>query len=326
MNEAVNHNALEAVTNHFPARLVHDGDVNRHYGIDAVQWKYLTDIAFPAAKSQESIIMALDYCKARKLDIMKKPVHIVPMWSAHHKKMVDTVWPSINEYRTTAHRTGEYAGLDPIEHGPAITRKFTGKVKEKTVEKEVTFPEWTSCTCYRLVHGRKVAFSAKVYWLETYAAIGKTDVPNDMWAKRPYGQPDKCAEAAALRKAFPEELGSDYTSDEMHGREVIDDNIPVAVTQSAPTLTPPSPDEVEAPPDVVPDPVEGNGVIDDPAEILAAFEDRLEHSDDIEALEETWSDFQHYQETLPEDDAETLRGLYANAVAAVTDDKDFAHA
>ena len=34
---------------------------------------------YPGA-STESVLMVLDYCKARKLDPFLKPVHIVPMW------------------------------------------------------------------------------------------------------------------------------------------------------------------------------------------------------------------------------------------------------
>jgi hypothetical protein len=39
-----------------------------------------------------------------------------------------------------------------------------------------------------------------------------------MWTKRPYGQIAKCAEAQALRKAFPEMTGSQPTADEMEGK------------------------------------------------------------------------------------------------------------
>jgi hypothetical protein len=39
-----------------------------------------------------------------------------------------------------------------------------------------------------------------------------------MWEKRPYGQLAKCAEAQALRKAFPEILGGMVTSEEMEGK------------------------------------------------------------------------------------------------------------
>jgi hypothetical protein len=80
----------------------------------------------------------------------------------------------------------------------------------------VTFPEWCQITVYRLLEGQRIAFPGpRVYWLETYAtAFAKSDLPNEMWKDRSRGQLEKCAEAAALRKAFPEELGADYTIDE----------------------------------------------------------------------------------------------------------------
>ena len=39
-----------------------------------------------------------------------------------------------------------------------------------------------------------------------------------MWTKRKRGQLSKCAEAGALRKAFPEEVGNEYTVEEMEGK------------------------------------------------------------------------------------------------------------
>ncbi|MFM7010971.1 MAG: recombinase RecT, partial [Betaproteobacteria bacterium] len=47
----------------------------------------------------------------------------------------------------------------------------------------------------------------------------KSVAPNAMWQKRPYAQLAKCAEAQALRKAFPE-FGSAATADEMEGKEI----------------------------------------------------------------------------------------------------------
>ncbi len=70
-----------------------------------------------------------------------------------------------------------------------------------------------------MVEGQKCAFNAKVYWEEAFAS-DKAGLPNTMWQKRPRGQLDKCVEAAALRKAFPEELGNTYVAEEMEGRTI----------------------------------------------------------------------------------------------------------
>lgn len=174
--------------------------------ISGQTWKVIKETIFPGA-SDESALMAYDYCKVRKLDVLKRPVHIVPIWDAKAKKMVDTVWQSISELRTTAMRTGQYAGCDETIYGPDVTQKV-GTV-------EIRFPEWAQVIVYRMVAGQRVPFyGSKVRWLETVSTT-KEGNPNAMWKQRPYGQLEKCAEAAALRKAFPEELGNEYCAEEM---------------------------------------------------------------------------------------------------------------
>lgn len=174
--------------------------------INGQTWKVLQETIFPKA-SDASILMAIDYCKVRNLDILKKPVHIVPIWDKEQKRYIDTVWQGISELRTTAMRTGQYAGCDETEFGKDITQRV-GDV-------EITFPEYAQVTVYRMIAGQRVPFSGgKVRWLETVATT-KDGSPNSMWKQRPYGQIEKCAEAAALRKAFPEELGNEYAAEEM---------------------------------------------------------------------------------------------------------------
>jgi hypothetical protein len=50
-------------------------------GIDVGTWKVLTESIFPSAKTPEGVLLAVRYCQARKLDIMRRPVHVVPMGS-----------------------------------------------------------------------------------------------------------------------------------------------------------------------------------------------------------------------------------------------------
>jgi phage recombination protein Bet len=204
-------------------------EANQVYGLSEQSWKVLTEVTFPTAKTPEAIMMALDYCKARKLDIFKKPVHVVPMWSAALGRSVETVWPSIMEIQTTASRTGLWAGMDRPVWGPDITQTFTGRFKddndtwqENTVT--VTFPEWVAVTVYRLVGGRRCAFTEEVYWLEANSTAGgkNSQLPTAMWIKRPKGQLGKCGKAASLRSAFPEECG--YAAEEMDGKSLDDLN------------------------------------------------------------------------------------------------------
>lgn len=195
--------------------------------MDEGKWRVLCEAVFPSAKSAESIAMAIDYCKARNLDIFKRPVNIVPMWNSTLKKNVETIWPGINEVQVTAARTGKYAGMDEPKWGPDKTRTFEGlnkwkddndKWQEQALKVELTYPESCSVTVYRMVEGQRCPFAEPVFWEEAYAKQGKTEVPNNMWQKRARGQLLKVAKAFSLRAAFPEE--GEYVAEEMEGLEI----------------------------------------------------------------------------------------------------------
>jgi phage recombination protein Bet len=195
-------------------------------GISLGEWNVLVDTVFPAANTAGAVALAVSYCKARHLDPFKRVVHIVPIYDKERKMWVETVWPGIAVHRTTAFRTREYAGHDEVAFGPEIERTWDdGDNGSVTIQ----FPEWAQMTVYRIVHGQRCGFPGpKVRWIETYAAK-KSDAPNSMWADRPYGMIEKCAEAAALRGAFPEELGDEPSEVEAsdrnwHGRPSIDVN------------------------------------------------------------------------------------------------------
>ena len=212
------------------ARLPYHPALKERYDIDAGQWRVLVEAIFPAAQSIEAVVTALAYCKARKLDVMKRQCHIVPIWDKERRCYIETVWPSISELRTTAFRTGSYAGTDPTTWGEDVV-KMWGSGENSC---EVTFPEWAQVTVYRLVAGERCAFPGpRVYWMETFAK-GKGTGPNAMWCKRPRGQLEKCALAAALRNAFPEEIGGEICSDEAEGIEFHSDRHSIAPPSTTP--------------------------------------------------------------------------------------------
>ncbi len=238
-----------------PPRLPYHPAIKDRFGIEPSGWKTLVEAVYPSAKTIDSVVLALSYCKARNLDPFKRVVHIVPMWDAKANGgkggYVDTIWPGIAELRTTAFRTGTYAGCDETEFGPTIEKTFTGRVKvgrDEWKERAITvkFPEWCRITVYRQLGDHRCKFvGPKVLWLESYATIGKSELPNEMWQERAVGQIEKCAEAASLRRAFPEELGNEYAADEMAGRRIVGDDHEVS---RAPTAdeAPPSAAQVRA--------------------------------------------------------------------------------
>ena len=61
-----------------------------------------------------------------------------------------------------------------------------------------------------------------------------------MWANRPVGQLEKCAEAGALRRAFPEEIGNALTAEEMDGQRTLDGAAHVSEKPKPESVTPPS--------------------------------------------------------------------------------------
>ena len=178
---------------------------------EAEMMKVLQSSLYPGA-APESIKMVLGYCKAAGLDPMQKPVHIVPMWDSKAKCMRDVIMPGIGLYRTQAARSG-CAGVTEPEFGPDISENVGGTA--------MTYPAWCRVTVKRRIGtGEVVEFTAKEFWRENYATAGKdSSAPNAMWKKRPYGQIAKCAEAQALRKAFPE-IGGEPTADEMMGKTI----------------------------------------------------------------------------------------------------------
>jgi hypothetical protein len=110
-----------------------------------------------------------------------------------------TIQTSIDGFRVVAERSGSYAGQDePI---------FTEDEKGNIISCKVTVYKFAP-------NGQRYPASVGVaYWSE-YAQQGP------MWTKMKHTMISKCAEALALRKAFPQDLSGLYTTEEMQQADV----------------------------------------------------------------------------------------------------------
>lgn len=182
------------------------------------EWHTLSKSLYPGA-SQASVLMVIDYCRARNLDPLKKPCHIVPMKVkiGRDYEWRDVILPGIYELRTTAIRTGLYLGHSKPEYGDPV--EYMG----------MTVPAWCDFVIYRWNEAAKLKaeFPVRVYFAEvcgtTWDKDAQAEKANARWAKAPVQMMVKCAEAAGLREAFPDELGGQMTVEEMEGqRQLID--------------------------------------------------------------------------------------------------------
>jgi len=117
----------------------------------------------------------------------------------------------IDYLRAAAEETGRYGGQRSIEYGPNI--------KQTTDEGDIAVPEWAEAKVLRRDSetNETAEVPYRVHWVEYYPGqrLGH------MWRKMPHNQLGKCAEAAALRKAFPRKLGGLYINEEMEQAETV---------------------------------------------------------------------------------------------------------
>ena len=143
--------------------------------------------------SNDELEIFLHQCKKTGLDPLAKQIYFQKRLNKKTGESTMTIITGIDGYRLVAHRTGVYAGMD------------------STVFDNETNPRRATVTVYKLVGGVRCPFSATARWDQYYPG----DQMGFMWKKMPHLMLEKCAEALALRKAFPAELSGVYTSEEM---------------------------------------------------------------------------------------------------------------
>lgn len=225
-------------------------------------------------------------CRRRNIHPLDKLLH----FTKRGGRYVSVV--SIDLMRSRAADTGELAGSDDatFEHGAV------GKP-----------PLSATVTVYRLTQGQRFAYTGTARWSEYNPGT-------QMWAKMPHTMLAKCAEALALRKAFPQELAGLYGAEEMD--QAIE---PVRVNPHVVRADDIVDVPAEGDPDRIPD---GNSEIKSLPKKNAradfdAFQKELNATKTLAELE-AWGAHQADRlQTYPQDWRDIARGLYVQHKTAL---------
>lgn len=164
------------------------------------QRKLIRDTYANGANDSEFGVL-MEIAKARNLNPLKRQIWFTKRWDSMKKCDVWAPMVSIDGLRCIAERTGRYDGQDQAE----FTYDNDGKIFSAVVR------------VYR--KGIPRPFATEVFYSEFVQLAKDKDSgnwrPNAMWAKMPHSQLAKCAEAASLRKGFPEDTAGLYIDEEL---------------------------------------------------------------------------------------------------------------
>jgi phage recombination protein Bet len=177
--------------------------------------------------TDQELALFLYTAKRTGLDPLLRQIYAVKRWDNKLKKETMAMQTGIDGLRLIADRTGTYAGNDePIYEYD---------------QNDVSHPIKASVTVYKIVAGQRCAFSASARWTEYCPKEGM----DFMWKRMSHVMLGKCAEALALRKAFPAEIAGLYTAEEMAQAGPAKDADPVDMPRKRPSLPQGEPIEPE---------------------------------------------------------------------------------
>ena len=171
-------------------------------------------------------------CERTGLDPLARQIYSIERRENRNGQWVSvrSIQTSIDGFRLVAERSGKYAGqLGPYWCGEDgqwtdvwVSNSSPAAARVGVLRSDFKEPCWG------------------VARFDAYAQKTKEGQPTRMWKTMGDVMVAKCAEALALRKAFPQELSGLYTSDEMEQAQAVQDapKAPVVIEQP-PKTTPP---------------------------------------------------------------------------------------
>lgn len=145
----------------------------------------------------------VEVAKRQGLDPLKREIYAQKRFQDGKPRI--TFVTGIDAFRRKAQETGDYGGK--------VATEWCGKDgRWRDIWLDDEAPAAARVSVKRRSHEQP---TTAVALYREYVQTRRDGTPNSMWQKMPANQLAKCAEALALRQAFPDQLGGIYTGDEM---------------------------------------------------------------------------------------------------------------